>query len=70
MLISAYCHILVAEAIEQSAVVLVCFSQRYKDSPNCRLEAEYCQTRKKRIIPILVQTQYNPDGWYFLYNLC
>lgn len=25
-----------AEAVENALVVLVCFSQRYKDSPNCR----------------------------------
>ena len=25
-----------AEAVEQAAVVLVCFSEKYKDSPNCR----------------------------------
>lgn len=25
-----------AEAVENSAAVLICMSQRYKDSPNCR----------------------------------
>ena len=30
-----------AKAVENSSVVLVCVSERYKESPNCRSEAEY-----------------------------
>ncbi|KAL5013694.1 hypothetical protein ScPMuIL_007964 [Solemya velum] len=52
-----------AEAVENSAVVLVCFSQRYKDSPNCRAEAEYAFQKRKNIVPLLMQQSYHADGW-------
>jgi hypothetical protein len=59
----------VAAAIEESEVVLVCMSQKYKDSANCRFEGEYAIQRKVNIIPILVQADYKPDGWYSIYYL-
>jgi male-specific lethal 1 len=31
-----------AEAVENSCVVLVCISERYKDSPNCRSGGYFC----------------------------
>ncbi|XP_064620178.1 uncharacterized protein LOC135483318 [Lineus longissimus] len=52
-----------AEAVENSTVVLMCMSHRYKESQNCRSEAEYAYTRRKEIIPLVVETQYKPDGW-------
>jgi hypothetical protein len=55
----------VAEAVEQAELVLMCMTQKYKDSPNCRLEGEYCQTRKVDFIPLIMQNGYKPDGWYF-----
>ena len=30
-----------AEALDEAVLVLFCVSQKYKDSDNCRLEAEY-----------------------------
>ncbi len=55
----------VATAIEQSYLVLICVSQKYKDSPNCRLEGEYCMNRKVPFIPLMMQKGYKADGWYF-----
>lgn len=55
---------LVASAIEKSQIVLVCFSQAYKDSANCKLEGEYCVQRRVDIIPLLMQSGYKADGWY------
>mmetsp|Transcript_17007 Transcript_17007/g.49958 ORF Transcript_17007/g.49958 Transcript_17007/m.49958 type:complete len:232 (-) Transcript_17007:237-932(-) len=52
-----------ADAVESSAVVLMCASSFYKQSSNCRLEAEYAQTQKKQIIPLLVEPGYQADGW-------
>ncbi|XP_064597655.1 uncharacterized protein LOC135464094 [Liolophura sinensis] len=52
-----------AEAVENSAAVLICMSQRYKDSPNCRAEAEYAFQRRVPIIPLLMEDSYRPDGW-------
>jgi len=31
-------------AVEQATVVLVCFSEKYKDSPNCRTGSYYYYT--------------------------
>ncbi|XP_076437546.1 uncharacterized protein LOC143276783 isoform X2 [Babylonia areolata] len=52
-----------AAAIEDSFVVVVCMSQKYKDSPNCRAEAEYAFQQRKTIIPLIMQQGYRPDGW-------
>ncbi|XP_073253471.1 uncharacterized protein [Porites lutea] len=55
-----------AEAVENasdSSVVLVCVSERYKESPNCRSEAEYTYKLGKDIIPLMMQRNYKPDGW-------
>mgnify|MGYP002788153319 CR=1 FL=1 len=45
-------------AIENSECVLVCMSQKYKDSPNCRLEAEYIFQTKKPFIPLIMEENY------------
>lgn len=52
-----------AEAIEDSFVVVVGISQKYKDSPNCRAEAEYAFQQQKNIVPLILQRGYRPDGW-------
>ncbi|KAL3859214.1 hypothetical protein ACJMK2_009443 [Sinanodonta woodiana] len=52
-----------AQAVEKAFVVLVCFSEKYKLSQNCRAEAEYAFHKQKEIIPLKMQAGYNPDGW-------
>ncbi|XP_048584283.1 uncharacterized protein LOC5504951 [Nematostella vectensis] len=52
-----------ANAVEKSAVVLMCASRKYKDSVNCRSEAEYAYTQKKPIVPLMMENGYKPDGW-------
>ncbi|KAK7115728.1 hypothetical protein V1264_001547 [Littorina saxatilis] len=52
-----------AEAVEGASAVLICMSQRYKDSPNCRTEAEYAFALQKPIVPLLLERGYKPDGW-------
>ncbi|KAK3610002.1 hypothetical protein CHS0354_032347 [Potamilus streckersoni] len=52
-----------AQAVEKAFVVLVCFSEKYKLSQNCRAEAEYAFHKHKEIIPLKMQAGYNPDGW-------
>ena len=52
-----------AKAVENAAVVLVCVSQRYKESPNCRSEAEYAYQLRKEIIPLMMQRNFTADGW-------
>ncbi|XP_045181801.2 uncharacterized protein LOC123540650 [Mercenaria mercenaria] len=52
-----------ADAVENATVVLLCYSRRYKESDNCRLEAEYAHERKKPIVPLKMELNYKPDGW-------
>ncbi|KAK6183585.1 hypothetical protein SNE40_011038 [Patella caerulea] len=52
-----------AEAIEHADVVLICMSRKYKDSPNCRAEAEYAHQLRKKVIPLIMEKGYRPDGW-------
>jgi hypothetical protein len=52
-----------ASAIENSLCVLMCMTEKYKSSNNCRAEAEYAFSMNKPIIPLIMQKDYKPDGW-------
>lgn len=52
-----------ADAVERAAVVLVCMSQKYKESPSCRTEAEYTYRLHKDVVPLRLQPRYLADGW-------
>jgi hypothetical protein len=52
-----------ALAIENSMCVLMCMTEKYKQSPNCRAEAEYAFNLNKPIIPLIMQKEYQPNGW-------
>jgi hypothetical protein len=52
-----------AQAIEQSKVVIICMSEDYRRSNYCRAEAYYAFQRQLKIIPVLVQKHYKPDSW-------
>ena len=42
-------------AIDEADIVLVAVSREYRDSANCRLEAEYAHTQNKRIVFMMMQ---------------
>lgn len=52
-----------ANAIETSFCVLMCVTEKYKESNFCRLEAEYLVQTKKPFIPLFLQPGYRPTGW-------
>ncbi|CAF1162273.1 unnamed protein product [Adineta ricciae] len=52
-----------AHAVEQSSVMIICMTEKYKQSPNCQSEAEYAHRLKKPFVPILLQAKYKPNGW-------
>ncbi|OWF54050.1 uncharacterized protein LOC110445638 [Mizuhopecten yessoensis] len=52
-----------ARAVENAQIVLICYSEKYKESKNCRTEAQYAYQVNKEIVPILMQTKYKPEGW-------
>lgn len=62
-----------AEAIEASHTIIVCISRWYKESPNCRAEANYIRQRQPiqnlKIIFLMMENDYTTvsphpvDGW-------
>jgi hypothetical protein len=52
-----------AQAIEHSNTILICMSEQYRRSNYCRAEAYYAFQRQLRIVPIILQEHYQPDGW-------
>lgn len=52
-----------ANAIEGSDIILLCLSDKYQASPNCRTEGEYAFTLRKTIIPLKVQSDHQSRSW-------
>ncbi|XP_071942420.1 uncharacterized protein [Antedon mediterranea] len=52
-----------ASAVENASTVIICITEKYKYSHNCRTEAEYAFQQNKKIVPLMMQPQYKPDGW-------
>ena len=52
-----------AKAVECASCVLMCVTEKYRQSVDCQGEAEYAFKRKKTIIPIIMQSGYEPQGW-------
>ncbi|PAA83434.1 hypothetical protein BOX15_Mlig005761g4 [Macrostomum lignano] len=52
-----------ANGIEGSSVVLMCITRLYNESNNCRLEVEYAHECGKKLIPLLLEPKYRPNGW-------
>ena len=52
-----------AQAIEQSNTIIICMSEEYRKSNYCRAEAHYAFQCQRKIVPILSQEHYKPDGW-------
>ncbi len=52
-----------AEAVEGSELMVICYSEGYKRSANCRMEAEYGYKTGKNMLFVRVQPRFRPDGW-------
>jgi hypothetical protein len=52
-----------AQAIERSHSIIICMSDDYRKSNYCRAEAHYAFQRQRKIVPVLLQQHYKPDGW-------
>ncbi|XP_072026208.1 uncharacterized protein [Amphiura filiformis] len=52
-----------AEAVEESDVILICMTEKYKNSKSCRAEATYAYKQRKKLIPLMMEEGYEPDGW-------
>jgi hypothetical protein len=53
-----------ARAVESSDVILMCVTEKYRQSVNCQAEAQYSFKLQKPIVPLIMQKGYeNVDGW-------
>ena len=53
-----------ADAVEDAAVVCYGVSGAYKESANCRLEAQYeTFQQQKDMVPLMMEEGYRPNGW-------
>jgi hypothetical protein len=52
-----------ALAVEGSELMLIGVSRAYKESSNCRMEAQYGMQKKKPLIPLKLTDGYEADGW-------
>jgi hypothetical protein len=52
-----------ALAVESSVLLLLGMSRQYKESSNCRMEAQYALQKKKPLIPLKLVQGYEADGW-------
>lgn len=53
-----------AQAVENSKCVLMCVTEKYRQSLNCQAEAQYAFKLKKHIIPVIMEKGYeNVKGW-------
>ena len=48
-----------ADAVEDAAVMCYGISQAYKESTNCRMEAQYAFQQQKDTIPLMLEEGYN-----------
>ena len=52
-----------ARAIDDASLVVLCLTEKYKDSANCQSEAQYAYRKNKAILPLVLQPKYKPNGW-------
>jgi hypothetical protein len=52
-----------ADAVEGAVVMCYGVSRAYKESANCRLEAQYAYQREKDMVPLMLEEGYRADGW-------
>jgi hypothetical protein len=52
-----------ADAVEGAAAMCYGISRAYKESANCRLEAQYAYQREKDMVPLMLEEGYRADGW-------
>ncbi|CAF3298182.1 unnamed protein product [Rotaria socialis] len=51
------------EIIDECEYFIMCASETYKQNAFCRSEASFAFERQLKIIPIIVLSNYRPDGW-------
>ncbi|CAF1284482.1 unnamed protein product [Rotaria sordida] len=52
-----------AQAVENSYIILICINQQYYTSDYCRLEAEYAAENRIKFIPCLMEKSFRAESW-------
>ena len=52
-----------ADAVEDAAVMCYGISQAYKESTNCRMEAQYAFQQQKDMVPLMMVEGYSANVW-------
>jgi hypothetical protein len=52
-----------SDAVEGARAVLVFVTSAYKESGNCRMECEYAFEQKKKVVWVMSEANYKPNGW-------
>ena len=53
-----------ARAVEDARTVLICITEKYRQSLNCQAEAQYAFKMNKHIVPLIMEKGYeNVKGW-------
>jgi hypothetical protein len=53
-----------ADGIEHSYAVIICITEKYRQSINCQAEAQFAFKINKPIVPLILQSGYeNVKGW-------
>ncbi|CAF4129968.1 unnamed protein product, partial [Rotaria sordida] len=52
-----------AQAVENSYIILICINQQYYTSHYCRLEAEYAAENRIKFIPCLMEKSFRAESW-------
>ena len=55
-----------AQAVFKSKIIIMCLSEKYELSDNCKFEYEYAAKKKKNFVPVMVQKDYEPRGGFSL----
>eukprot|EP01048_Picozoa_sp_COSAG05_P005418 COSAG05_NODE_321_length_11453_cov_62.107539_2_plen_2300_part_00 len=50
-------------AVEDCAVMCYGISKAYKESTNCRMEAQYAFQQQKDMVPLMLEEGYSANGW-------
>jgi len=53
----------ITRGIEQSYCVLMCITEKYRQSISCQFECQYAFNMKKNILPLVTQSEYELKGW-------
>ena len=52
-----------ADAVEDAAVMCYGISKAYKESTNCRMEAQYAYQQQVDMVPLMMEEGYSAKGW-------